>query len=78
MLDSSNKKLSLEADEVWFVGDKLETDVSGANGVGLHSVWYNRHGKEASVDTIPNYHFTSWSEFVELFPKETRSTGETG
>jgi len=36
--------LEVDASEAWFVGDSLESDIAGANGAGLTSVWINRDG----------------------------------
>ena len=68
IFETALAKLSLKSEEALFVGDKLETDIAGANGVGLCSVWYNRLGQEGS-GTIPDYQVVSWPEFVELLER---------
>ena len=65
IFETALAKLSLKCEEALFVGDKLETDIAGANGAGLCSVWYNRLGREES-GAIPDYQVVSWPEFVEL------------
>jgi putative hydrolase of the HAD superfamily len=40
--------LDAEPDEAWAVGDNLEADVLGAQQLGIHGIWINRHGKDIS------------------------------
>ena len=37
-------RLGLAPDEIWFVGDRLDTDVRGARDAGMTAVWFNRNG----------------------------------
>lgn len=39
-------KLNLEKDEVWYVGNKLEYDILGANNAGMKAVWLNLLNEE--------------------------------
>lgn len=43
------EKLELEPDKVLFVGDRVTTDVMGANGVGMRSCLVGRESEEADV-----------------------------
>ncbi len=47
--------LGVSADEALMVGDKLATDIKGANGVGIRSVWINRKQLPESDEIIPVY-----------------------
>ncbi|PYI55907.1 HAD family hydrolase [Paenibacillus flagellatus] len=47
--------LGIRPEEGIMVGDKLTTDIIGANGVGMTSVWINRHGVSRTDDIIPSY-----------------------
>jgi putative hydrolase of the HAD superfamily len=58
-------RLGLEAQSVWFVGDKLETDIAGAKKVGLYAVWYNRHRLSHQM-IVPDVEVPDWSEFIHL------------
>lgn len=49
-------------DELLHVGDSLETDVAGANGVGARSVWLNRKGKPHDGDVAPDLEIRSLRE----------------
>jgi putative hydrolase of the HAD superfamily len=46
------RQLSVEAQDVWHVGDNPETDVAGAKAAGLTAVWLNRRRRPLG-DTEP-------------------------
>ena len=58
--------LELEAEDCIMVGDKLTTDILGANTVGMTSVWINRHGIDRNDDIIPTHTITSLNDLFEL------------
>jgi putative hydrolase of the HAD superfamily len=37
-------KLGVPARDIWFVGDRLDTDIAGAKASGMRAVWFNRNG----------------------------------
>jgi putative hydrolase of the HAD superfamily len=51
--------LDIEPQEGVMVGDKLTTDILGANTAGIHSVWINRRGLTADGGIKPRYEITS-------------------
>ena len=56
------KKMELEAQDIWFVGDKLEYDVKGAFHSGLFPIWYNPRNEPGK----PDYEYLEvkdWHEF---------------
>ncbi|MDF2658416.1 MAG: HAD-superfamily hydrolase, subfamily variant 1 [Paenibacillus sp.] len=53
------ERLGIRPEEGIMVGDKLTTDILGANGVGMKSVWINRHHVERNDDIIPAYEIDS-------------------
>lgn len=59
-------RLELEIDDCVMVGDKLTTDILGANTVGMTSVWINRHGMERNDDIIPTHTITNLNELLAL------------
>lgn len=59
------KKMCLDLEAIWFVGDKIEYDILGANKSGLFSVWYNKKG-EANGKIQPDIEISSWSEFLSI------------
>jgi putative hydrolase of the HAD superfamily len=56
------KKMDLEPQDIWFVGDRLEYDIRGAIDYGLYPVWYNPEGKPGEIDG-EYLVVRSWHEF---------------
>ena len=48
--------------EMMHVGDSLDSDVAGANGVGAVSVWFNPDGVANDSGVRPDYEIRSLSE----------------
>ena len=40
LYEAAMGRLNLPAEAIWFAGDRCETDVEGANRIGMTSVWY--------------------------------------
>lgn len=55
-----------EPSELMHVGDSLESDVAGANGVGAVSVWLNRESKRTDSKIEPDYEIQSLSELPAI------------
>ncbi len=60
------EQIGITPGEGIMVGDKLTTDILGANRVGMTSVWINRHNAVRNDDIIPTHEITSLSELPEL------------
>lgn len=60
------EQIGITADEGVMVGDKLTTDILGANRVGMKSIWINRHGTVRNDEIIPSYEIKSLNELPEL------------
>jgi putative hydrolase of the HAD superfamily len=61
--------LGVQSTEVIMVGDKLTTDIKGANSVGIPSVWINRHGVQRNDDIIPSFEISGLMEIPEVISK---------
>lgn len=60
------EKLGIQPDEGLMVGDKLTTDIIGANGIGMPSVWINRHHLNRQPDIQPAHEIQHLSEILTL------------
>jgi putative hydrolase of the HAD superfamily len=61
------KRLDLPAEKVAYVGDRYETDMEGAKGAGLTTVWVSHPHYENDVDEgIADYAIRSFSEMLEI------------
>src|SRR5204863_4540316 len=38
-------RLGIDVRDVWFVGDRLDTDITGGRLAGMSTVWYAPHGE---------------------------------
>ena len=55
------KKLAMEPEDVWFIGDKPQFDVKGALNANIWAVWYNKNHE--TVDNIkPHAEIQNWKE----------------
>jgi HAD superfamily hydrolase (TIGR01549 family) len=59
--------LGLKADDVWHIGDRLDSDVLGALNTGLTAVWLNRGGVVRDPDhPAPHHEIASLAELPKL------------
>ncbi|MFF2887458.1 HAD family hydrolase [Paenibacillus sp. NPDC057967] len=60
------EKLGIEPDHGIMVGDKLTTDILGANTIGMTSVWINRHGMVRNDEIVPTYEIINLEELLQI------------
>ncbi len=60
------ERLGIEPEEGIMVGDKLTTDILGANTIGMTSVWINRHGMMRNDEIVPSHEISSLHELLQL------------
>lgn len=63
---SACAQVGCEPEQLMHIGDSLESDVAGANGVGAISVWLNRQGKRNTSDTVPAFEIRSLLEVTKI------------
>ena len=63
------EKLGIEPDHGIMVGDKLTTDILGANTIGMTSVWINRHGMTRTDEIVPTYEIQNLEELLLILEK---------
>lgn len=49
--ETALRSLAAAAEDTWMVGDNLVWDVSGAQAVGIHGIWLDKHGGGLPPDT---------------------------
>jgi putative hydrolase of the HAD superfamily len=67
------KLLGIRASEGIMVGDKLTTDIKGANTVGMASVWINRRGVPHDQEIKPAYEIRNLMEIPDVIRTIERS-----
>ena len=50
LYETAAARLNVRAEDIWFVGDRLDTDVAGAKAAGMRAVWFNPDGRGESVE----------------------------
>lgn len=60
------ERLGIEPEHGIMVGDKLTTDILGANTIGMTSVWINRHGMTRTDEIIPTHEIKHLEELLPL------------
>ena len=46
-------RLHVKPGRCWYVGDRIDLDVAGAQGAGLKAIWLNRKGESAPSTIVP-------------------------
>jgi len=64
LFETAAARLGIKPENIWFIGDRLDTDVAGARAAGMTPIWFNPTGIPPSdpVTTVAN-----WSEVRTLF-----------
>lgn len=58
-------RLGVPAADIWFVGDRLDTDVAGAKAAGMQTIWLRP--PNAAVSGGPDLTVSSWGELQHCF-----------
>lgn len=53
--------------DVWFVGDRLDTDVAGARAAGMTAVWFNPRGDAPPESNAADLTVRDWRSFMDAF-----------
>lgn len=56
-------RLGCSPQDIWFVGDRLDTDIAGARAAGMRAVWFNPDA-DASTPPAADLTVTNWDAFV--------------
>jgi putative hydrolase of the HAD superfamily len=73
LFETAAAKLGVACEEIWFVGDRLDTDVTGAKAAGMEAVWFqpgnhSQPSPDASVVKVE-----SWNDLVLRFENTVRA-----
>jgi FMN phosphatase YigB (HAD superfamily) len=70
LFETAAVRLGMQPEDIWFVGDRLDTDVVGAEAAGMKPVWLRRTNGEESNSA----HLTvaTWAEVMYQFHQADR------
>jgi len=58
--------LGSTADQAIMIGDRLETDIKGANDMGIASIWLNRERRKNDTAVVPVYEIHGLFKAIQL------------
>jgi len=64
LFETAAARLGVPSSDVWFVGDRLDTDVAGARAAGMVAVWYapdQARIEEGGADLV----VATWRDLLE-------------
>lgn len=59
-------KINPESSRILMIGDKLETDILGANNVGIDSCWFNPDKLENKTSIVPTFEIENLLELLKI------------
>ena len=69
LFETASSRLGVDPRDIWFVGDRLDTDIAGARSAGMTPVWLRpSHAEPADSATLT---VTDWSELLDRFHDST-------
>jgi putative hydrolase of the HAD superfamily len=65
LFETAAAKLGIACKDIWFVGDRLDTDIAGAKAAGMKAVWFDP-GNSQPIDSA-YLKVASWWHLVRCF-----------
>lgn len=63
-------RLGARPTDTVFVGDSLEKDIVGAQGIGMRAIWVNRFAKNSPPDIVPDVEIASLRQLPALVGRD--------
>jgi putative hydrolase of the HAD superfamily len=76
LFETAAAKLGVACEEIWFVGDRLDTDVTGAKAAGMTAVWFQPGGTSAPLSDSSILKVESWNDLVHCFQNSVSAPRE--
>jgi putative hydrolase of the HAD superfamily len=65
LLEVAAARLGVPPADIWFVGDRLDTDVAGARAAGMTAVWFNP-GRKPDTSHAADLDVAAWNDVLQL------------
>lgn len=65
LFETAAVRLGVRPDDIWFVGDRLDTDIAGAKAAGIPAVWMRPAGQADSAE--PDLVVAGWADLLSRF-----------
>jgi HAD superfamily hydrolase (TIGR01662 family) len=63
LFETAAARLGIRPEDIWFVGDRLDTDVVGAKAAGMTAVWFNPSNRQ-DPSGVADLAVADWDAFV--------------
>jgi putative hydrolase of the HAD superfamily len=72
LFETAAARLGIEPKDIWFVGDRLDTDVIGAKAAGMKAVWLRSHSVSEAPAHGADLIATDWPDLVRRVQAASR------
>jgi putative hydrolase of the HAD superfamily len=52
LFETAAARLGVQPEDIWFMGDRLDTDIAGARAAGMAAVWFNPHQEQGASQAV--------------------------
>ena len=67
LFETAAARLGVACRDIWFVGDRLDTDVAGAKAAGMKAVWFQPGNTSESSSDASVLRVDSWNDLLHRF-----------
>jgi HAD superfamily hydrolase (TIGR01509 family) len=67
LFETAAARLGIRPKDIWFVGDRLDTDVVGAKAAGMTAVWFNPDNRQDPTHGA-DLTLADWEDFIRHAP----------
>jgi putative hydrolase of the HAD superfamily len=78
LFDTAAARLGVAPKDIWFVGDRLDTDVTGAQAAGMQAVWFQPGKNSESSPDASVVRVESWNDLLHRFENLHAGAGAGG
>ena len=75
IFEAAARQMRLQIENVWYLGDRLDTDIAGAQAAGMVAVWFDRGVSPEPDAGGADAKVHSWGEFRSLVEAACRDPG---
>jgi HAD superfamily hydrolase (TIGR01662 family) len=68
LFETAAARLGIQPRDIWFMGDRLDTDIAGAKAAGMTAVWFNPN-KRQDPSGDADLTVAHWDDFMRQFLK---------
>jgi len=68
LFETAAARLGIPPGDIWFVGDRLDTDITGAKAAGMTAVWFNSN-RQPDPSQLADLTVIDWDDFMRHVPE---------